>query len=156
MTDLIERILERHKVRDLLPDAKLRKDGRNLRGACPLCGSSDGFMLDPRDKWHCFACNEHGDVIDLYQRLNNVTKRQALVALGGGIVSRPVTREEISDKIADADRAKQGRYVLACVRCPATLELADELEAALALAMAGHAQNWQVAPDGIAALCPRH
>lgn len=35
------------------------------------------------NRWYCFGCNERGDVIDLYMKLNNVDIKTAIRALNG-------------------------------------------------------------------------
>lgn len=49
---------------------------------CPICGSGKGengtgaFSLKG-NLWHCFSCNEGGDIFDLYARLNNCDNSDA-------------------------------------------------------------------------------
>lgn len=49
--------------------AVLRQSGTRLRGLCPLCGNglhSQALSVDlEKDLWHCFSCDEGGDVITL-------------------------------------------------------------------------------------------
>lgn len=46
---------------------------------CPLCGSGTGnngtgaFSIKDGTSWKCFACNEGGDILDLYGKLNGIT-----------------------------------------------------------------------------------
>jgi hypothetical protein len=47
---------------------KLRKSGNELRGACILCGAghSNQSVFQVRgERWKCWSCEAHGDVIDL-------------------------------------------------------------------------------------------
>ncbi len=51
--------------------AQLRKTGKAMRGRCPIHGGQgrDAFAVYPEQgSWHCFHCNEGGDVLDLYER----------------------------------------------------------------------------------------
>ena len=67
------------------------KDGKG-KYVCPLCGSGShaggdaafSYRVNPsnnRAEWHCFACGEHGDIIDLYQAINGCDKPTAINAL---------------------------------------------------------------------------
>ena len=50
---------------------------------CPLCGSGSkgkgtgGFSILNNDFWQCFACGEHGDIVDLYAKHNQVSNTEA-------------------------------------------------------------------------------
>jgi DNA primase len=49
---------------------ELRRCGYSLRGRCPVHNGSNphSFVVTPkRQMWHCFGCNEGGDVLDLYR-----------------------------------------------------------------------------------------
>lgn len=65
----IEQVLESHGMR-------LRRG----RGPCPVCGTSErSTAFSVRDgRFRCFACNEHGDVIDLVAKLEQVPLREAI------------------------------------------------------------------------------
>ena len=67
------------------------KDGKG-KYVCPLCGSGShaggdaafSYRVNPsnnRAEWRCFACGEHGDIIDLYQAINGCDKPTAINAL---------------------------------------------------------------------------
>ena len=46
--------------------AKLRREGRELIGACPRCGGDDRFAVWPaKNIWHCRGCGVGGDSIKL-------------------------------------------------------------------------------------------
>jgi phage/plasmid primase-like uncharacterized protein len=65
----IEQILEPRGV-------KLRRG----RGPCLICGTSDqsqAFSVRG-DRWRCFACNEHGDVVDLVSKIDRVPLPEAI------------------------------------------------------------------------------
>jgi DNA primase len=54
---------------------------RRGRGPCPICGTSDrsqAFSVRG-DKWRCFACQAHGDVIDLIRALDGVPLGEAIL-----------------------------------------------------------------------------
>ena len=73
----IEAVLEREGV-------TLRQRGRHMWGLCPLHDErTPSFMVDPdRQRFKCFGCNEGGDVVDLVQKLHNLTFKDALKHLG--------------------------------------------------------------------------
>lgn len=60
-------------ARDLIEDAsgRIRESGGELRGYCPVCGHgnhSEAFSAQLEGAlWHCHACGEGGDVIELAQ-----------------------------------------------------------------------------------------
>ena len=62
----------------------LRKKGRHLWGLCPFHDDrTPSFMVDPeQQRFNCFGCGAHGDVIDLIQRLHNLSFKDALKHLG--------------------------------------------------------------------------
>ena len=62
----------------------LRPSGTTLRGRCPIHhGENEGaFMVDPDSRrWHCFRCNEGGDVIDLCRAVEGGELWEAVVSL---------------------------------------------------------------------------
>ncbi len=155
----ISAILSVHNLRDFLPvdclsSLRMVSEDR-YRGRCPICESSDGLSVflhrDGHEVFNCFSCNERGCVIDLYAKTNNVTIRQAIVDLSVDGSKAPSTEVRLT-KAADAARAKEGKFLLCCVRCPATRQVADDLSAAILM---DGGSNWEVAPDGIAAICPK-
>lgn len=69
---------------------RLRRSGKRLRGPCPLCASgpdlktSKAFAVDLAARsWKCWACDKHGDAVDLKARLDRCTPREAAEALAG-------------------------------------------------------------------------
>ncbi len=70
---LSDAIKEAVTVETLASDlgAELRRAGKGLRGLCPIHGgrNREAFAVYPEQgRWHCFVCNEGGDVIDLFRR----------------------------------------------------------------------------------------
>ena len=62
----------------------LRPSGTTLRGRCPIHhGENEGaFMVDPDSRrWHCFRCNEGGDVIDLCRAVEGGELWESVVSL---------------------------------------------------------------------------
>lgn len=95
---------------------KLRRQGNELRGMCPLCKASPHtgsvFKVDPSTgKWHCFACEKHGDVVDLHAALERMTLAEAARDLAGPAPkqSTPVVPRETGISDSDAKRAERIR-----------------------------------------------
>jgi DNA primase len=74
------------------------RDGPEYAGPCPFCGGRDRFRVWPehsrgRGRFWCRQCGQSGDVIDYLRKLDGLTFRQAVKALGGDL--RLVTRRKI-------------------------------------------------------------
>lgn len=59
---------------------------------CPFCGSGTGHnatgavkVYEDSNTWHCFSCDQTGDVIDLYQQANGCDFNTALSQMAGQI-----------------------------------------------------------------------
>jgi DNA primase len=151
-------------LRFVPPSAKLRPTGRGRwRGNCPIMEHSrpGSFEVKRHRDGHyvfsCFSCSLSGDVINLVAALDRITVGEAVRKLRSGATKLSPAAE--MQRAKDSFDRRQGAYVLACVapRCLSEpLQLTDNLEVALALVEAGHAQHWAVASDGCAALCPVH
>jgi hypothetical protein len=69
---------------------RLRRAGRELRGACPLCGAgaksaSPPFSVKPdKGTFRCYGCDERGDVIELACQLDGLSALEAARKLAGG------------------------------------------------------------------------
>jgi len=59
---------------------KLRKRGKTLVGLCPLHKErTPSFTIYQNDnRWHCFGCNRHGDIINLIQELMGLSFLEAV------------------------------------------------------------------------------
>ena len=73
---------------------KLRKHGRKLIGACPICGG--GTIRGTRfecgaDGWVCAVCQDGGDVLKLVMKVENLDFPGAVAWLGGAQEIDPVT-----------------------------------------------------------------
>jgi len=66
-------------------NGNLKKTGRVLMGNCPFHSDpSPSFAIYPQtNTYHCFGCNETGDVISFYMKQNEVSFQEALGALAG-------------------------------------------------------------------------
>lgn len=87
----VERL--RHEVS--LPDlamnngVALQKNGQEWEGCCPFHQeNTPSFTVfrgkDGIERFHCFGCNERGDVVDFVKLLKGVETREAVAILGGG------------------------------------------------------------------------
>lgn len=107
MSDLSE-LFDRARGADIASVAgvKLVRQGRRLRGPCPLCkdkprpapavgapvkrkrsGPSTAFSVDPYARlFKCFSCGKGGDVIRLEQEMRGGSPREAAERLVGGSV----------------------------------------------------------------------
>lgn len=98
---------------------------RRGRGACPICGTSErSTAFSARGhRWRCFACNEHGDVIDLLAKLDNLSLREAIrrsaqlagVAPGAGPI-RVGPRPKTASQLAREAKDQAWRYYLLAIR----------------------------------------
>jgi hypothetical protein len=114
MSDLFDRARDAMRVEDLAGKlVKLRGAGDSLRGTCPLCQASPSsgsvFKVDvARQTWRCFACEQHGDVVDLYAAVERMTLADAARRLAGPdpVQVRPI-EVQVERPIGDDDRAKR-------------------------------------------------
>jgi DNA primase catalytic core len=71
----------------------LKKSGRNYKALCPFhTEKTASFIVNPaRQTFHCFGCNEHGDVITFVMKYYGYNFKAALRILGlsSGCPSRP-------------------------------------------------------------------
>lgn len=93
---LLRAVKEAVPVERLADDlgAMMRRTGKEMRGRCPIHGGQnrDAFCVYPEQgSWHCFRCNEGGDVLDLYERARGYWDlKAALMDLAGEYdVERP-------------------------------------------------------------------
>lgn len=75
---------------------------------CPFHQGDKGASLKVYERdWHCHACSSHGDQIDFIRRMDNLTFKEAFIALGG--TYGDTDREEVKRKIrlAEIERKKK-------------------------------------------------
>ncbi len=107
-------------VKEAVPIERLAEDLG--QGRCPIHGgqSRDAFRVYPEQgKWHCFRCNEGGDVLDLYQKAKGYYDRKAaLTDLAGmyGVQAPPRPERwhrwqgEKGTRISELQRWRERRY----------------------------------------------
>ena len=75
----IEQEIERRGI-----GSKLRTQGKELIGPCPVCGGHDRFSINPKKRvWNCRGCGTGGDVIDLIRHIEGVDFITACTTLAG-------------------------------------------------------------------------
>lgn len=79
---------------------KLEKDGREWVACCPFhAEDTASFTIftgkDKVERFHCFGCGKHGDVLDFVQEIKGVDLREARQILGGGQAGPNVPRRQV-------------------------------------------------------------
>lgn len=89
------------------------KAGKNMY-VCPICGSGSreggsGAFSVKGDHWHCFSasCGVGGDIIDLYQKVNNTSRNEAINEL-----SKKYLFESASSEVAVTVESKPSEQKL--------------------------------------------
>jgi len=78
---------------------RLKRSGRELIGACPVCGGTDRFAVNvDKQVWNCRGCRTGGDVIDLVRHLDGTGFVAAVEMLTGARLC-PAPRRPASRKI---------------------------------------------------------
>lgn len=82
---------------------------------CPFHSEkSPSFFIWPeRGRWHCFSCNEGGDVLDFLQKIRGQPIREILKDLSGGrwVPSRPDPQREAEKRHAEAIHRWESQYL---------------------------------------------
>lgn len=79
MTNKFKEIKERLSILDVLNHYNVQLDNRDMTN-CPIPGHEDknpSFSVKG-EKFKCFSCDSHGDVIELIQKIENGSKQEAL------------------------------------------------------------------------------
>lgn len=62
----------------------LRRKGHREWTCCPFHGEkTPSLCFDDAGRWYCFGCHRHGDSVDLYAALRNVSLLEAARVLAG-------------------------------------------------------------------------
>ena len=90
---------------------ELRKSGNCYVGLCPLHHEkTPSFFIFPDNKFKCWGCGQHGDAIDLVQKVHGISFPDALTHLG--LNQRPLTpdvRRQIQERKQGADLVRRFR-----------------------------------------------
>lgn len=84
MTNDVETIKSRLDIADVIREyLTLKQSGAHLKALCPFHHEkSPSFMVNrERQIWHCFGCNEGGDIFSFVQRIEHIDFREALKML---------------------------------------------------------------------------
>jgi hypothetical protein len=88
---------------------KLRKSGNRLVGLCPFHDDkTPSVYIFDNQRFHCFGCGAHGDVIDFVKKFYNLDFKKALKFLGierGRLT--PKVRQEIEQRRQNAEALKR-------------------------------------------------
>ena len=88
---------------------ELRHNGNRYVGLCPFhADKTPSFFVFPNNRFKCFGCGEHGDVINFVQKFYNLSFKDALKHLGieqGRIT--PEVRWDIQERKRKAERVKK-------------------------------------------------
>ena len=79
-------------------DVELHQRGNKWAAICPFHGDRNPsfFVFPDSQRFHCFGCGEHGDVIDFVQKYHGLSFKDSLAFLGiEQSQFRPETNEEI-------------------------------------------------------------
>ena len=103
--------------------AEVTTKSRYGKYICPICHSGEGphgtgaFSINRGKKWKCFACDQAGDIFDLYGAVNGITNKADIFTgvfnyLGmtvdnAGIVSTPT--KKIDRKVTQETAAEQDK-----------------------------------------------
>ncbi len=139
-------------LHELFPGARKVAEGR-YRAPCPFHGGSNAQALsiayrgDRGWVYYCHNCQASGDAIRATMQLRQVPFARACELLGG--------LDELGAP-SPAVKVPQPLYVLACDApgCTERKDVWTELDRAVLCA--GGSWQWEVAPDGVGALCWRH
>ena len=84
--ELIEEIRVNNDIVEVVSDyVQLKKKGRNFFGNCPFHNENTPSMSVSPDKqiFHCFGCNEGGNVISFLMKIENMDFSETLKFLAG-------------------------------------------------------------------------
>ncbi|MFM4993924.1 phage/plasmid primase, P4 family [Aeromonas veronii] len=138
-------------VASALTGQDVKKVGSNTYrlddASCPLCGHNDCFTLYPDDdRFKCFSCDEHGDVLDLVVKCDKARSPAdaARLLLLGELAVTPTVRKvvKLEQPVYTAPPARlQELFKLAANHYQARLDL-DEL-----MELRGHSEEVLVGLD---------
>jgi len=84
MTSIIEAIKAKVDIADEISlVVALQRAGKSLKGACPFHNerTPSFYVFRETQTWHCFGCNEGGDIFSFVQKQQSLDFREALLYL---------------------------------------------------------------------------
>jgi DNA primase len=114
----VELIKERLDVADVIGGyIQLKPAGRNLKAPCPFHNEKTAsFMVSPeKGIWHCFGCNQGGDVIKFVMQYEGLEFRPALELLAkrAGVELRNTGGRQSQQAKQEQDRLRQATTLAA-------------------------------------------
>lgn len=86
------------------------KDGKSY--ICPFCGhgkGGDGITLNQDGKFHCFACEQNGDAIDIYQQIKGIADFKTALAEVANLYGLQIEQAKPVDPATLTPEEKQRR-----------------------------------------------
>lgn len=83
--NIIEEIRNKADIVKIISEyVQIRKRGKNHIGLCPFHSEKDGsFTVSPeKNLWHCFGCNEGGNIFSFVMKIENIGFAEAVEELG--------------------------------------------------------------------------
>lgn len=92
---------------------------------CPFhSGDNTASMKIYKDSYHCFGCNENGDIFSFIQKMDGCTFKDAFYQLGG-IYQKPSFQSKMA--VYHANKAKETRLKAEKRDVDITKKLSDEI-----------------------------
>ncbi len=133
--DSVEQIKSRINIADLLREyIELKKAGANWKALCPFHSEKSPSFMVSEDKqiWHCFGCNEGGDIFGFVMRMEGVDFPEALRLLakkaGVELVHRDPAQNSQKTKLMDILEAATGFYSGELIKSPVAREYINKRE----------------------------
>lgn len=83
----VQQVRDQHPIEDVVADTgvELRRAGQGWMGCCPFHHDTTASLSvgGVPDRFHCFGCGAHGDVIDFVRLRYNLSFREAVARLDG-------------------------------------------------------------------------
>ncbi|MFA5133730.1 MAG: DNA primase [Patescibacteria group bacterium] len=127
--DNLEQIKSRINIVDLIREyIEVKKAGANWKALCPFHSEkSPSFMIsDEKQIWHCFGCNEGGDIFSFVMKIEGIDFTEALriLAKKAGVVLKkqdPAANSQ-KTKLTDILDAAASFYSAELQKSPSALE----------------------------------
>lgn len=105
--EILEAIKDRTNIVEMVDELKIRKTRSGAGRYVIICPFHDEktpscMIYVNEDKFHCFGCQSHGDVVDFYQLYLNLEFDEAITRLC----------DRLSIQVVDADRVEQADEII--------------------------------------------